>query len=371
MLTPKSDYYIGLMSGTSADAIDAALVDFSSSFPKLLATLNLSLPVVLRQQIHHLAVSAEDEINQMGQLDTQLGELFAQAVRELLLIAGVGSNEVAAIGSHGQTIRHCPSLRFPFTYQIGDPNIIAAQTGIITVADFRRKDIALGGQGAPLTPAFHAQFYRDTTQDRVVLNLGGIANITYLPAGSEQMVGFDTGPANVLLDAWCQQHHGRAYDMNGDWARSGCVDRELLTNLLADSYFAKPYPKSTGTEHFNLAWLEQFSVQTLLPVDIQATLLELTAVSVAVTIKQLTPQAQVLLSGGGANNIFLIERLQACLGASYTCEPIDKQGDISADWLEAVAFAWLAKCCLANQPIDLCSVTGASRPAVLGVVCPA
>lgn len=366
---PAPDYYIGLMSGTSADAIDAALVDFSESFPRVIATHSLPLAPLLRSQVHQFAKKADDELNKLAQLDHQLGELFAEVVNELLIKASIDASAITAIGSHGQTLRHCPDQTPAFTCQVANPFVISTRTGITTVADFRRKDVALGGQGAPLTPAFHAEFYRHDAVDRVVLNLGGIANVTYLPAGSEEVVGFDTGPANTLLDAWCRKECDLPYDAEGQWAKAGEVQQSLLEQMLSDEYFKQAHPKSTGVESFNLAWLNHFLAGQYEPVDVQATLLALTVRTVADAICALTPGAQILLAGGGARNVFLVDQLQLYLGEQYCCEPIGSQGVLEGDWVEAVAFAWLAKCCLERKPINLCSVTGASRSAVLGMVC--
>jgi len=356
------------MSGTSADAVDAALVDFSASFPHLIAKNRLALPQALQAKLHQLARPGFDEINQMVEIDKKLGELFAKAALQVLAKAQIDKASIQAIGSHGQTIRHAPYANYPFTLQIADPTIIAARTGIITVADFRRKDMALGGQGAPLAPAFHAAFYKNSQLDRIILNIGGMANITYLAANHHnRLIGFDTGPGNTLLDAWCMQHQQVAFDEGGQWARQGKIITELLTKLLTDNYFQLSYPKSTGKEYFNLVWLNVRNLQAYRPIDVQATLTELTAMTIAKAIQALTSQAEILLCGGGAYNSYLLERLTLALGNQYICKLIDELG-LSADILEAVAFAWFAKKCLAKEPIDLTSVTGAKTKAILGGV---
>ncbi len=271
-----SELYIGLMSGTSMDAIDAALVDFAHGM-RLVGTHSIALPDELKARLITLAQPGPDEIERLGRIDIELGQLFAEAVRGVLESSEHHAAEIKAIGSHGQTIRHRPQGTYPFTLQITDPNTIAEATGITVVADFRRRDMAAGGQGAPLVPAFHASVFGHENHHRVVLNLGGIANFTLLPVGGE-VRGFDTGPANALMDAWCERHTGRAYDADGAFAASGQVDAALLARLLADPWFALPPPKSTGREHFHLDWLQARMGETVLPpADVQATLLDLSA----------------------------------------------------------------------------------------------
>jgi anhydro-N-acetylmuramic acid kinase len=355
------------MSGTSFDAIDAVLVDFSKDFPQLVASYSHNYSSEMRQRISRFVFAEENNLEQMASLDVELGELFVLAANTLLQQAGCDKKTVKAIGSHGQTIRHRPDSKTPFTLQIADPNVIAAHTGITTVADFRRRDIAEGGQGAPFAPAFHAAFYRGENRDRVVLNLGGIANITYLPAASDELIGFDTGPANCLLDAWCEKQLAKAFDKDGEWAATGAVNQALLQSCLRDSYFTKNYPKSTGREYFNLQWLEQFEVNNIPPQDVQATLVELTAVSIAQAIKSLAGSAELLLCGGGVNNAFLEQRIRANLGADFHFRQIEELG-LPPQWIEASAFAWLAKQRLELKAVDLRSVTGAKNLAVLGCV---
>lgn len=371
-----AEYYIGLMSGTSLDGIDAVLVDFANGQPRLIEALTQPLPDELRQQLTALCQPGNNEIERMGQADIALGEVFADSVRQLLRRANIDASKILAIGSHGQTIRHLPQSAF--TLQIGDANRIAQATSITTVADFRRRDMAAGGQGAPLVPAFHTALFRSTEQNRVVLNLGGMANITLLPAGPEQPVsgfvsGFDTGPGNVLMDLWTQQHLGQPLDENGDWAASGTVNESLLSNCLSDTYFRQPPPKSTGREHFNANWLATQLGKTEQPpstVDVQATLCELTAISVAEAIRaHATEASELLVCGGGAHNAHLLSRLRAHI------EPVevilsDERG-LAADWVEAVAFAWLARETLAGRPGNLPAVTGARGAEVLGAIYPA
>jgi anhydro-N-acetylmuramic acid kinase len=368
----KRQLYIGLMSGTSADGIDAALVDMQSS-PRLIATCNQPFPDHLRQRIHAICQPGDDEIDRMGTLDVELGKYFAECSLELIQSAGASPKDIIAIGSHGQTIRHRPPNSSPshsgnhFTLQIGDPNLIAELTGITTVADFRRRDMAVGGQGAPLVPAFHRAIFHSLTTDRVIVNIGGMANITWLPANGETC-GFDTGPGNVLMDIWINEHQGQGYDKGGQWAASGTVVPELLSSLLAEPFFKKPYPKSTGREDFNRQWLARHLIQSscqAAPKDIQATLLELTARSISDSIQQLshTPK-QLLICGGGAFNDHLVGRigylLPECPVSTTASFGIDPQ------WIEAMAFAWLASQTLNHRPGNLCAVTGAKREVILG-----
>ncbi|HEB93009.1 MAG TPA: anhydro-N-acetylmuramic acid kinase [Gammaproteobacteria bacterium] len=363
------EYYIGLMSGTSLDGIDAVLVDFASDPPRLIEAHTHPLPDALRQQLGALCQPGDNEIERMGRADIALGERFAAAAQQLLRQTGIPATEIHAIGSHGQTIRHRPDAGF--TLQIGDANRIARHTGITTVADFRRRDMAAGGQGAPLVPAFHAALFRSPDITRVVLNLGGMANITLLPAHPERPVsGYDTGPGNVLMDAWARQHLGRPLDENGAWAATGCVNEALLTRCLSDAYFRQAPPKSTGREHFNTDWLAARLAESEhphSPADIQATLCELTAVSVAEAVRQTdTDAAELLVCGGGTNNTYLLSRLEAHLD-SMDVIPSNERG-LAADWVEAVAFAWLARETLEARPGNLPAVTGASEAVVLGAV---
>ena len=372
-------YYIGLMSGTSMDGVDAALVSFSHQKIQLIATHAIKMPSEIKSALEALVRSELISLKTLGELDRQLGELFSDAVLALLKNAAVSTEKITAIGSHGQTIYHSPQGQHPFTLQIGDPNVIAARTQITTVADFRRRDVALGGQGAPLTPAFHAYLFGDQEAgigDQFVLNLGGIANITYIPADkSHAVIGFDTGPANTLLDRWCEKNTGKLFDENGDWARSGKLNDALLTMLLSDSYFQKPFPKSTGREYFNLNWLKNHieSAQTASAsaADVQNTLTELTARTIADAIaltRTSTDTPTLWTCGGGYQNTFLIERIQKnCLNCNIQST---KLIGIHPQWIEAAAFAWLAKQTLEYQPSNLPSVTGAAEKTVLGGVYP-
>lgn len=364
------------MSGTSLDAVDAALVDFSSDTPALIQAINYPLSSDLRQSIQTLCTPGDNEIELLGRTDIQLATTFAAAVNQLLKETNVSADQVRAIGSHGQTIRHRPDIKEGqhFTLQIGDPNTIAELTGITTVADFRRRDMAAGGQGAPLAPAFHAAMFRSDSQTRIVVNIGGMANVTLLPidnSANNVVSGFDTGPGNVLLDAWVQRHQQQAYDTEGQWASSGNVNPQLLEIFLQDEFFSRKPPKSTGREHFNVEWLEQklgeFG-QAIDPADVQATLSELTATSVQEAVANVVPQSLVVC-GGGARNVDLMKRLKE----KFPDAEVSSSDDLglAAEWIEAVAFAWLAHESLANRPGNLPTVTGAQRAVVLGGIYPA
>ena len=328
-------------------------------------------PPAVRDAIQSLMQPGANEIERAGELDMRLGQLFADAALALLHQSGLQPGDIHAIGSHGQTIRHRPLATPAFTRQIGNPSVIAEQTGITTVADFRARDMAAGGQGAPLVPAFHQWRFRKSGINRVIVNIGGIANLTWLPSSEQEPVlGFDTGPGNTLLDQWIAKVRGEPYDRDGAWAASGQVHEKLLARLLAEEYFAKPPPKSTGREHFHLAWLEQRPVDNLAPEDVQATLAELTAATIAQALHLLPAMAkEIYVCGGGSHNRQLLARLRArCPGASVaTTQALG----LDPDWVEAAAFAWLAHRTLTKQPGNLPSVTGAHRAVVLGGIYPA
>ncbi|MGH8281479.1 MAG: anhydro-N-acetylmuramic acid kinase [Gammaproteobacteria bacterium] len=367
-----SEYFIGLMSGTSSDGVDAALVEFTPA-PRLHASHFLPYPEAFQAELLRFAAGRyqNDVLDQFGRLDSALGELFAQAALAVLKQSRLSNQDIRAIGSHGQTVRHRPGGPHPFSLQIADPNIIAARTGITTVADFRRRDMALGGQGAPLVPAFHHAVFADPHETRAVVNIGGIANLTLLSAQNGPVSGFDTGPGNLLMDAWSREHLHAPHDENGAFAASGNVDEILLRRLLADEYFQRPPPKSTGREHFSQAWLGKALVDTKLPAaDVMATLCELTARCIADAARKQTPRvSRVLLCGGGIHNAHLVKRLTALLPA---CElSTTNEFGIAPDWVEAMAFAWLARETLARRPGNLPAVTGAREPAVLGAIYPA
>lgn len=366
-----SEYYIGLMSGTSVDGIDAALVDFSQPQPTILATHYAPYESGLRQNILSLCKQGENEIQRLGEQDVQLGMAFAQAVNQLIKKQGLTAKDIAAIGSHGQTIRHMPNHSSRFTLQIGDPNIIAAETGITTIADFRRKDVALGGQGAPLVPAFHQFAFSSSLIDRAIVNIGGIANITLLPHLQPDIVsGYDTGPGNVLLDAWIHLHQQQTHDRHGSWGAQGKIDNALLDCLLADNYFHLAPPKSTGREYFHLEWLQNKLAEInkkIIPVDVQATLVELTARSILNAIHLSFTTGEILVCGGGVQNTFLMSRLTELAKPAFIVSSTQKYG-LDPDWIEAIAFAWLARQTLNRQPGNVPRVTGAKSAALLGGV---
>ena len=366
-----ADRYIGLMSGTSADGIDAVLMEFEPA-PRVLATHYSTYPDSVKERTRRIMLGqhAGDPLDEAGTLDSELGELFGAAVLALLEESGTAAKDVRAVGSHGQTIRHRPRQAHPFTTQIADPNIIAARTGIAVVADFRRRDVALGGQGAPLLPAFHQVAFGSDREDRLVLNTGGIANITLLPAKGE-VRGFDTGPANVLMDLVSRDELKKPFDEAGKVAASGSVDAALLASMLQEPYFDLPAPKSTGPELFNRPWLDKhLKGRKLATKDLLATLAELTARSVAeAALRYSAGVKHVYVCGGGANNRHLLARLEAQLPGAK----VDSTAAIGIDpaWVEAAGFAWLAYRTVNHQPGNLPAVTGAGRYAVLGAIYPA
>lgn len=364
--------FVGLLSGTSIDAIDAALFSITDAGARLEGALALPVPPDLKTELLQLTECHVAPIDAIGALDRRLGACLADAVLQLLAHTRTPREAVRAIGSHGQTIRHRPPRTGQpgFSWQIGDPHTIAETTGICTVADFRRRDVAAGGQGAPLAPGFHRWAFASTACDRVVLNIGGMANISVLPATGGEVHGFDTGPGNALLDAWHRRHRGADYDHDGAWARGGRVDGELLARLLGHPYFAAPAPKSTGREEFNLAWLESLLHGTATsPQDVQATLAALTVATITDAIEPEIPTSgEVFVCGGGAHNGLLMERLAARLRP----RPVRSTATlgIDPDWVEAALFAWLARQTLDSLPGNLPSVTGAKHAVTLGSIHP-
>lgn len=369
----EASLYIGLMSGTSADGIDAALVwihgQGDAASIRLLHALTHPWPAALRAQLLAIGQGGEPaSLDAFGRLDAEVGACFAEAAQALLQASGTDPSRIAAIGSHGQTVRHRPYAQPAFTLQIGDPSRIAERTGIATVADFRRRDVAAGGHGAPLLPALHHALLHASDEDRAVLNLGGIANVTLLPA-TGPVRGFDTGPANALLDAWGELHTGQRYDAEGAFAASGNVDTDLLQRLLGDPWFAAPPPKSTGREHFHLDWLHARLRGTEPAADVQATLLQLTARTVAEALQATQPGTRrVLVCGGGVHNPVLLQALQSALPAARV-ESTAAHG-LDPDHVEAMGFAWLARQTLLGLPGNLPAVTGAAGPRVLGAIYP-
>lgn len=359
--------YLGVMSGTSLDGFDIALVE-QNDHCQLIANHYLPMPDDLRQELLALCSSGPDELARAAMAEQRWVQLAAQGIQTLLREQNLSASAIRAIGSHGQTIRHEPARGF--SIQIGNPALLAELTGICVVSDFRRRDIAAGGQGAPLVPAFHQALFA-TDKRCAVLNIGGFSNLSLLEPDRE-VHGFDCGPGNVLLDAWIEQQQGEQFDRDGAWAASGQVQPQLLQALLGDAFFQAQGPKSTGRELFNLSWLEQHLAR--LPsydaADVQATLLELTAHSIVAALTAAQQQTEiVLVCGGGAHNGTLMRRLQSLLPTTQVSST-DSHG-VPADWVEAMAFAWLAHCCLEAIPANRPSVTGARGLRVLGAIYPA
>lgn len=369
VVTRPPEYYIGLMSGTSLDGIDIAIVDFSVKPPRILLSDTLPYPASMKSRIRNITFDETSSIDSLCQLNIELGHIYATVVNESIKRANLKHTQILAIGNHGQTIRHCPNATFPYTLQTGDPNTLAIETGITTVADFRGIDIALGGQGAPLAPAFHQSVFSSATTDRAVINIGGIANVTYLPSNpNEKILGFDTGPGNTLSDYWISLHKDLAYDNCGEWAKSGCVINQLLAEILnKETFFKKKTPKSTGTDYFNSAWLSAFKINGYAPNDIQATLIELSALTISDSISKLpSTSIECFICGGGANNALLIERIQTRL-PQHLVQTTEQLG-IDPNFVEAIAFAWLAKQRINNKPGNIPSATNAIRKGILGGV---
>lgn len=371
--------YLGIMSGTSLDGVDLALVDFFEK-PNLVASGFVPMPEDLRANLAELLKSGETSLQKLGEIDHRLGVLYADCVNDFLVKNQLEASQITAIGCHGQTVWHAPQGNFPFTMQIGDMNLVAARTGITTVGDFRRKDMAMGGQGAPLVPAFHEAVFARPNQFTVVLNIGGISNISVLDPKSET-IGYDVSVGNALMDSWIEKHLGKRYDKNAAWAKTGEVISELLAEMLSEPFLQLPPPKSTGRELFNLAWLEkQFanltakspasSVANFKPEDIQYTLAEFTAQSITRELSQWKnePNKVLLVCGGGARNPLLMERFNVLLPDWHVGTTNDYGVDV--DYVEAAAFAWLAFQRMENLPSNMPSVTGASQAVSLGVIFP-
>lgn len=360
--------YLGVMSGTSLDGLDVALVE-QSGHTRLLATRFVPMPASLRQELLALCSPGQDELARCAIAEQHWVQLAAEAILNLLGEQRLSPQAIRAIGSHGQTIRHEP--RRGFTIQIGNPALLAELTGINVVADFRRRDVAAGGQGAPLVPAFHEAVFGDRSKARAVLNIGGFSNLSLLSPG-QPSYGFDCGPGNVLMDAWVWRHMAQPFDRNGDWAAQGTVVQPLLDAMLAEEFFTTKGPKSTGRELFNPAWLDEHLAryEAMRPEDVQATLLELTASSICDSLMAAQPDTEELLvCGGGAHNQALMHRLQALLPRSQVLST--QSHGVPPDWVEAMAFAWLAHCCLEGIPANRPRVTGARGNRILGAIYPA
>ena len=363
-----ADLYIGVMSGTSMDGMDIALIELTD-VPRLLANLYRPLPDPLRNELLCLCSSGDDELARAAIAEQHWVELAADCINQLLAQQGLSPSSIRAIGSHGQTVRHEPARGF--TIQIGNPALLAERTGICVVADFRRRDVAAGGQGAPLVPAFHEALFGSAQQHIAVLNVGGFSNLSLIEPG-KAVHGFDCGPGNVLLDAWIQQCRGERYDRDGAWGASGAVQPALLDSLLADPFFATQGPKSTGRELFNLNWLHTHLAThgQLRAEDIQATLVELSARSICEALRRAqTRTDSLLVCGGGAHNLHLMQRLAALLPDCEVASTASR--GIGPDWIEAMAFAWLAHCTLQGIAANRPSVTGARGLRVLGAIYPA
>lgn len=366
----KSGRFIGVMSGTSLDGVDVVLAAINENLVAQQASLTYPIPVAIKEEILAICQGQQLTLSQLGRLDTRLGRLFADAVLALMRQENLQASEIIAIGCHGQTVWHEPTGDAPHTMQIGDNNQIAAHTGVTVVGDFRRRDMALGGQGAPLVPAFHHALLAHPTERRMILNIGGIANLSLLAPG-QPVRGYDTGPGNMLMDAWIWRQCGKPFDKDGLWASEGKVLLPLLQDMLSDLWFALPAPKSTGREYFNYGWLAQLLARYpgVRAQDVQTTLAELTAVSISEQVLLSGGCERLLVCGGGARNPLLMARLAALLPGTEV-STTDEAG-ISGDDMEALAFAWLAWRTLAGLPGNLPSVTGASQASVLGAIFPA
>jgi anhydro-N-acetylmuramic acid kinase len=360
------DLYVGLMSGTSLDGVDAVLADFSHSPFRILSHAHAGFDAGLRESLLALTVPGFDEIDRAGNISGILARLYAHAVDLVLMRAGVKASDVRAIGCHGQTIRHRPEQGF--TLQIGNPALLAELAGIAVVADFRSRDMAAGGQGAPLVPAYHAVAFGESSEDRAVVNIGGIANVTLLPRAAP-VLGFDTGPGNCLMDLWAQRHLHKGFDAGGAWASGSRPIAPLLARLLEEPFFSLPAPKSSGRELFNADWLGA-DIGTWDPQAVQATLLELTVETISRALEAARPPAtRLIVCGGGARNDALMRRLRERL-APMTVEASAVHG-LAEDQVEAAAFAWLAQCTLEARAGNLPEVTGAKGRRILGAIYPA
>ncbi|AFU20171.1 anhydro-N-acetylmuramic acid kinase [Actinobacillus suis] len=363
--------YLGVMSGTSLDGVDLCVMDFAKNPPKLTACSFTPMPEDLRTDLSHLLKSGETSLQKLGEIDHRLGLLYAESINRFLVEHHLTASDIQAIGCHGQTVWHSPNGKFPFTMQIGDMNLVAAHTGITTIADFRRKDMAVGGQGAPLVPAFHEGIFASPERLTVVLNIGGISNISVL-APQQPTIGYDVSVGNALMDSWIELHQAKRYDKNAEWAKTGTLIPALLNSLLDEPFFKLPAPKSTGRELFNLEWLAKKSpnLTAYRPEDVQRTLAEFTAQSVVNELKTLESEKQCLLlvCGGGARNPLLMQRFSELL-PKWQVATTDEYG-LDIDYVEAAAFAWLAYQRVHNLTSNLPSVTGAKQPVSLGVIYP-
>ncbi len=368
MFKNKAALYLGTMTGTSLDGIDVALIDCSHKVPQFIQAHHYEYPAAIRQKLlNHLAAESIS-LTELNALDTEIGQVIAASCNNFLTRVNVPATNILAIGMHGQTICHTPNHQYPNSLQIGNPNVVCQATGIDTVSDFRRADIAQGGQGAPLVPAFHQAIFQTQTENRLIINIGGIANLTYLPRGPNQPIeGFDIGPGNALMDAWIYLHSNLEYDDMGQVAAQGNVDNDLLNTFLADPFFNLPAPKSTGKEHFNLKWVHQGINGQAFPLEtVQATLCELTAVSIARACQMYPSDSAIYLCGGGTKNQYLVTRLQRHL-ATQKINTTSELG-FNPQWIEASAFAWLAQCRIEAINTSSHTITGATKATHLGAL---
>ena len=358
--------YIGLMSGTSMDGIDAALIDEMTN--KLLCGITKKYSTKVKQRIDKLLDGSDLSLASVCQVNTLIGREFAAAVNELLQKAKLSADDIRAIGSHGQTLCHNTNCDLPYTMQLGCGHTISSLTGITVVADFRTRDLVNGGQGAPFAPLYHQELFTKKNADAALVNIGGISNITFISI-NELTKGWDVGPGNCLMDAWITKHQGKSYDAGGAWAKQGDVIKPLLEALLADSFIRLAAPKSVGKEYFSLSWLESYLKPQYKPEDVQATLLALTAHSIADTVIQANKAIKHLyLCGGGTHNLALQQKLASLLPETevQSAEAIG----VDPDYLEAMMFAWLAAQTINQKPVDLRSITGSTKPAILGAIYP-
>ncbi len=362
-------YFIGLMSGTSTDGVDGALVAFKKeASPQIIAFSSLAMPSDLRRTFLALNKAGDNELEQAHLAANRLADLYAECCHDLLKQSQLSNAHITAIGAHGQTVRHRPDLGF--TIQLNAPARLAELTKIDVIADFRSRDVAAGGQGAPFAPLLHQALFRDTTKTRVILNLGGIANITLL-APHQPLLGFDTGPANALMDYWIDKHLGKTFDKDGAWGASGNIHNGLLTQLLSEPYFAKSAPKSTGRDLFNPLWLDQHVVafnEHIPAVDIMATLRALTTHSIAQAITRHSNRVdEIIVCGGGVKNIALMQELKALMGCEVNA--IEQYG-FDSQAIEALAFAWLAKAFYDKEPLNFPELTGSRHATIAGALYP-
>ena len=362
-----SEIYIGLMTGTSADSLDCAAVEFSDNDLNIIGLKNYDIPSNLKEEISENTRSKKLNENLIKDLDLKLGEFFCDKVEEFIASLSLKKEKIMAIGSHGQTIKHEPNSIPPFSLQIGNPQLISDQLGIKTIANFRDDDITKGGQGAPLSPVFHKEVFAEKNKRRLIINIGGITNVSLLNGG--ELVGFDTGPGNCLLDTWTKKNRKGDYDNKGRWAKSGTVDQDLLNIMTEDNYFSLEPPKSTGPDYFNLTWLQDCLMKLnreVDPSDTQATLVELTASSLSNSLEKFKIVSEnIYICGGGVHNKFLMSRISFLLGEK--CYTTAKLG-LDPDYIEAICFAWLAYKRVNNIKFDMSAITGSNEKVFLGKV---